>query len=72
MEETLKWEYYVHTFGSVISGPKDDAFMDALNEWGEQGWEVISAENLDNTSKVRVIARRLLSRAASRSRTYPA
>ena len=72
MEETPLWEYRVQTFGNALSGPKDNTLMDTLNEWGAEGWEVISAENLDNTSKVRVVARRLLTRAARRYRTIPA
>jgi len=72
MEEIPKWEYRVQTFGGALGGPKDDALTMALDEWGAEGWEVISANNLDSSQKVRVIARRPLSRAASRYRTYPA
>ena len=58
MEETPKWEYRVQTFGGGLGGPKDDALTEALNEWGEEGWQVISASNLDSSQKVRVVARR--------------
>jgi len=71
MEETPKWEYRVQTFGGGLSGPKDDALMEALNDWGAEGWEVISAHNLDSSPKVRVVARRPLSRTARRYRTLP-
>lgn len=71
MDETPKWEYRVQTFGGAISGPKDDAFTIALDEWGEEGWEVISVHNLDSSQKVRVVARRPLTRAARRYRTLP-
>ena len=71
MEEIPKWEYRVQTVGGAIGGPKDDALTIFLDEWGAEGWEVISANNLDSSQKVRVIDRRPLSRAASRYRTYP-
>jgi hypothetical protein len=72
MEEIPKWEYRVQTFGGALSGPKDEPFTAALNEWGEEGWEVVSAQHLDNSPKVRVVARRPLTRLARRYRTQPA
>ena len=71
MEEIPKWEYRVQTFGGAIGGPKDDALTAALDEWGEEGWEVITVQNLDSSQKVRVVARRPLTRAARRYRTIP-
>ena len=71
MEEIPKWEYRVQTFGGAIVGPKDDAFTTALDEWGEDGWEVIGVHNLDSSQKVRVVARRPLTRAARRYRSLP-
>jgi len=41
MAELPKWEYRVQTFGGALGGPKDDALTMVLDEWGEQGWEVI-------------------------------
>ena len=43
MDEINQWEYRVETFGSTFSTPKDDELEAALDEWGEDGWEVISA-----------------------------
>ncbi len=71
MEEISKWEYRVQTFGGAIGGPKDDALTIALDEWGEEGWEVFSVHNLDSSQKVRVVARRPLTRATRRHRSYP-
>jgi hypothetical protein len=71
MEEIPKWEYQVQTFGSALGGPKDDALTMTLDEWGAEGWEVISVHNLDSSQKVRVVARRSLTRAARRYRTLP-
>ena len=72
MDEIPKWEYRVETFGGALGGPKDEALMAALNEWGEEGWQVITANNLDSSQKVRVVARRPLTRSTRRQRTLPA
>ncbi len=71
MAESPKWEYRVQTFGGGLSGPKDDALTMELDEWGAEGWEVISVHNLDSSQKVRVVARRPLTRATRRYRTIP-
>jgi hypothetical protein len=71
MAELPKWEYRVQTFGGALGGPKDDALTMVLDEWGAEGWEVISAHHLEGSQKVRVIARRPLSRATRRYRTFP-
>ena len=72
MADIPKWEYRVQTFGGALGGPKDDILTAALDEWGAEGWKVISVHNLDSSQKVRVVARRPLTRAAQRHRTYPA
>ena len=51
MEEIPKWEYRVQTVGGAIGGPKDDALTIFLDEWGAEGWEVISANNLDSSQR---------------------
>jgi hypothetical protein len=71
MSEFAQWEYRVETVGSALSGPKDEDLTAFLDEWGEEGWEVISAYNPTNSSKVRVIAKRPLARSRSRQRTWP-
>ena len=71
MDEMTCWEYRVRTFGSVLSGPKDEDLEAMLNEWGVEGWEVVSSFAHDNSSKIRVIAKRLLTRSARRQRTMP-
>lgn len=72
MAETTRWEYRVETFGGILSQVKDDFMEETLDEWGEEGWEVIAAHNLENTYKVRIIARRPLSSTIRRRRTWPA
>jgi hypothetical protein len=42
-----------------------------LNEWGEEGWEVVSTHVLENQNKINVIAKRLLTRETVRRRSMP-
>jgi hypothetical protein len=71
-EETEKWEYRVQTVGSFWSGVKADELEQLLNEWGEEGWEVVSTHILENTNKINVIAKRHLSSMTKRFRSMPA
>ena len=58
MDENIKWEYRVNTIGSAIRGLKDEEIEAVLNDWGEAGWEVISARPPTNSSKITVVAKR--------------
>jgi hypothetical protein len=71
MSETNAWEYLVQTFGGLLRQSKDNELQEALNEWGEQGWEVISATALENSNAMRVIAKRPLTTASRRRRSMP-
>ena len=71
-EETPKWEYRVQTVGGFFSGVKADELEQLLNEWGEEGWEVVSTHIIENANKINVIAKRPLSRATRRYRSMPA
>jgi hypothetical protein len=71
MAENTQWEYRVQTFGTFFSGTKDEDLETALNEWGVDGWEVISARGVENTSKVVVLAKRPLTASARRRHTFP-
>lgn len=71
MEETKTWEYRVESIGGVLSGPKDDVLERILDEWGEEGWEVISADVPYGSSKVRIIAKRPLTPEIRRRRSRP-
>ena len=71
METIAKWEYRVGCFGGMLSETKDQVLEATLNAWGEEGWEVVSAVAMDNSSKVRVIAKRLLTRSSRRERSMP-
>jgi len=71
MTDNLRWEYRVQTFGTFFTGTKDDELETALNDWGMDGWEVIFARSVENTSKVVLIAKRPLSASARRRHTFP-
>jgi putative IMPACT (imprinted ancient) family translation regulator len=71
MAEHTQWEYRVQTFGTFFTGMKDEEMEEALNEWGVDGWEVISARGIENTSKVVVLAKRPLTASARRRHSFP-
>ncbi len=71
MVETIKWEYRVQTWGSAWKSNKDEELEALLNEWGVEGWEVISAEHKASSEKITLIAKRLLTHSRRRERTYP-
>ncbi len=68
-DEIKQWEYRVQTVGSFFGGVKADELEQLLNDWGEDGWEVVSTHVLENTSKINVIAKRPLTRDVRRARS---
>jgi len=70
MAENDLWEYYVETLGSSFKGCSDEELVDALNALGEEGWQVFSVEN-PLSPKIRIVARRPLSRSTRRKRSWP-
>ncbi len=70
-DEIQRWEYRVQTVGSFLAGVKADVLEQLLNEWGEDGWEVVSTHILENANKINVIAKRPLTDRARRQRSMP-
>lgn len=70
-DEIKQWEYRVETVGGFWTGVKADVLEQLLNEWGEQGWEVVSTHILENQNKINVIAKRLLTDRMRRMRSMP-
>ena len=70
-EEIKQWEYRVQTVGAFWSGVKADELEGLLNEWGTEGWEVVSTHILENVNKINVIAKRPLTRETIRRRSMP-
>ena len=71
VEEIKQWEYRVQTVGGFFSGVKAEELEELLNEWGEDGWEVVSTYIIENANKIRVIAKRLLTDRIRRERSRP-
>ncbi len=71
MAETNHWEYRLETFGTFWSRVKDEELQATLDQWGEEGWEVISVYLASNGEKVTLIAKRPLTSAARRQRSWP-
>ena len=71
MAEITRWEYRLETFGTFWSRVKDDELQATLDQWGEEGWEVISVYLAGNGEKVTLIAKRLLTSATRRQRSWP-
>ena len=70
-EDTKQWEYRVQTVGAFFSGVKADELEELLNEWGEDGWEVVSTHIIENANKINVIAKRPLTDRVRRERSRP-
>ncbi len=70
-DEIKQWEYRVETVGGFWTGVKADVLEQLLNEWGEQGWEVVSTHILENQNKINVIAKRPLTDRMRRMRSMP-
>lgn len=71
MAEYTQWEYRTASFGSFWSEPKDEELDAALNEWGTEGWEVVSVYTRQGTNKTFVVAKRPLKTGARRQRGWP-
>jgi len=70
-EEIKQWEYRVQTVGGFFSGVKAEELEELLNEWGEDGWEVVSTHTIENANKINVIAKRPLTDRVRRERSRP-
>jgi hypothetical protein len=70
-EDISQWEYRVQTIGGFFSGVKAEELEDLLNEWGEEGWEVVSTHLIENHNKINVIAKRPLTDRIRRERSRP-
>ncbi len=71
-ESIQQWEYRVQTVGGFFKGVPADELEELLNEWGADGWEVVSTHILENSNKINVIAKRPLTRTIRRERSMPA
>jgi len=70
-EEIKQWEYRVETFGGFFSGVNAAELEEMLDEWGEDGWEVVAVHPRANANEINVIAKRPLTDRARRDRSRP-
>jgi hypothetical protein len=71
MAENSQWEYHIEVLGSVFRSPKPEQIETSLNEIGDEGWEVVSLTQLNNSNKIWVTMRRPLTPAIHRNRSRP-
>lgn len=65
MDEKVYWEYRAENIGNGWRNPKPEEIQEALNEWGLDGWEVITISHTPGGA-VTVVAKRRLSEANRR------
>ena len=70
-EDIKQWEYRVQTVGGFFTGVRAEELEELLNEWGEDGWEVVSTHIIENANKINVIAKRPLTDRTRRERSRP-
>jgi hypothetical protein len=69
MPEEKLWEYRFTRLGGALRAPKAEEVEALLNEWGEQGWEVVGLASDSNT--LALLAKRPLSLRTRRERSMP-
>ena len=60
MPEITQWEHHIEELGSFFRSPKREEITAYLNQVGEDGWEVASLYQLQNSNKVWVTLKRPL------------
>lgn len=71
MDASPQWEYRVDIVGSTMTAMKNEALESLLNEWGEEGWELVAVFLLEHSSKMRLVAKRPLGMTSRRRRSWP-
>ena len=71
MEELMQWEYRFETLGSGLRGPREEEVEVLLDEWGEEGWEVVTAFATYGTRQIKILAKRPLTKIRRRQRGWP-
>jgi hypothetical protein len=71
MAETTQWEYRYEGFGTLWTVIKDEELEAILNQWGEEGWEVVSIYAHYGIKKTYVLAKRPLTVERRRRRSWP-
>lgn len=69
MPEQTQWEYRAVRFGTIFRETKEEDLESTLNEWGVEGWEVVSLAVESN--RLLILAKRPLDLATRRRRSMP-
>jgi hypothetical protein len=70
VSEPHQWIHQVFTVGSALRGIKDDELAQILNRMAEDGWDIINV-TIPYGGRPKIIARRLLSGAERRQKSWP-
>jgi hypothetical protein len=71
MSEQTQWEYRIDVVGSAWRSSKPEDVETYLNELGMEGWEVINLHQPENSNKVWITIKRLLTTSERRRRSRP-
>ena len=52
------WEYRVETIGATFRSTSDEDTETLLDEWGQDGWEVIAFHPIYGSNKITIVAKR--------------
>ncbi len=69
-DEIKQWEYRVQTIGGMFR-TKDENIQSTLDEWGLEGWEAINVFTSSGSGWITIVAKRLLTERAWRTRSMP-
>jgi hypothetical protein len=69
MPEEKYWEYRFTRMGGAFRTAKVEDVEALLNEWGEQGWEVVGLTS--DSNELMLLAKRPLSLRTRRERSMP-
>ena len=68
MADNTQWEHHIEELGSFFRSPKREDIIAYLNRVGEDGWEVASLVQIQNSNKFWVALKRPLTSDAVRRR----
>lgn len=71
MAEDVQWEYKIEVLGSAFRSPKAEAVQEALNHFGEEGWEAVSLHQSHNSNPIWITMKRRLTLNTRRRRSRP-
>ena len=68
MSDKNQWEHHIEELGSFFRSPKRDEIVEYLDQVSQDGWEVVSLIQLQNSNKIWITMKRPLSSEDARRR----